>query len=135
MKTEYANDIRAALKEIIEGRNVKRSRHDLHIEGINLAPLFLEMLLELHYLPATVSDTPVSRGERVPAFYIADGVAHFGWVFWEKFTDRKLRKLFGTVVKNHKGDWAIQIPRHEPTIIYVNTDARIAMDVDNPSGF
>jgi hypothetical protein len=93
------------------------------------------MLLELHYLPATVSDTPVSPGERVPAFYVADGVAHVGWVFWEKFTDTKLRKLFGTVVKNRKGGWAIQIPRHEPTIIYVNTDVRIAMDVDNPSGF
>ena len=135
MNTEHPNDIRAALKEIIEGRNVKRSRHDLRIEAADLTPLFLEMLHELHYLPATVSDTPVSPGERAPAFYIVDGVAHFGWVFWEKFTERKLRKLFGTVVKNRKGDWAIQIPGHEPTTIYVNSDARIAMELDNPSRF
>jgi hypothetical protein len=129
------NDLRSALREIIEGKTVKRSRHDLRIGASDATSLFLELLHELRYLPTTVEDVTIRPGERVPAFLVEKGIAHFGWIFWEKFTDRKLRKLFGSAVKNRKGDWEVQISGQKPTVLYVNTDARFEMDIDQPSGF
>jgi hypothetical protein len=62
-------------------------------------------------------------------------VAYFGWVFWEKFSHRKLRKLFGSVVRNSKGDWAMQISDKGRSVIYANPDLTSEMDIENPSGF
>lgn len=135
MKTPTStNRLRSALREIIEGKTVKRARHDLRIGTSDASSLFLELLRELRYFPTTVGGVTIGPGERVPAFLVEKGIAHFGWIFWEKFTDRKLRKLFGSVVKNQKGDWAIQIAEGKPTILYANSEARIEMDIDQPSG-
>lgn len=82
-----------------------------------------------------VQDAAVEPGERAPGFYIDKATAYFGWVFWEKFTQLKLRKLFGSVVRNNKGDWAIQIPPQRKTVIYVNMSLKTEMDIENPSGF
>jgi hypothetical protein len=87
------------------------------------------------FLPTIVGEVDIRPGERVPAFYIDGTTAYFGWVFWEKFSQLKLRKLFGSVVRNEKGDWAIQIPPQRKTVIYANRDLTSEMDIDNPSGF
>jgi hypothetical protein len=74
----------------------------------------------------------VEIGERVPAFFIKETTAYFGWVFWEKFTDTKARKLWGSVIRNDKGDWAIQLPPTKPTPIYADVNQKIDMDADKP---
>ncbi len=121
-----------ALDDIVTGRGVKRARHELLLNGNPVVGQFL-LILEKHgFVKTTVGEIEVAVGERVPGFYIEETTAFFGWVFWEKFTDRKARKLWGSVVRNAKGDWAIQIPPTKPTPIYANSAQRIEMDPDKP---
>jgi len=44
-----------------------------------------------------------------------------------------MRKIFGSVDRNQKGDWAIMLGRKE--IVYVNVTLAEAMDVEHPSEF
>lgn len=127
--------IRDALREIVEGRIVKRSKHNLQHQGLDLTPIFVEELQAMGYSPTTVDAIDTQPGERVPAFYIDNGIAYFGWVFWEQFTSWKLRKLWGSVIKNSKGDWDIQIPATRQTTIYANERLKLEMDIDHPPEF
>jgi hypothetical protein len=127
--------VRDALRDIIEGKNVKRVKHELIYEGSDFTSLFVEELERSAYHPTTIEAVPVAPGERVPAFFIENSVAYFGWVFWEQFTSWKIRKLWGSVIKNQRGDWDIQIPVTRPTIIYANALLKIEMDIDHPPEF
>lgn len=127
--------VRDALRAIVEGKIVKRSRHDLHHDGMDLALLFIEELEKRGYRKTTVDALDLRPGERIPAFFIENGIAHFGWVFWEKFTSWKIRKLWGSVIKNKKGDWAIQIPGGRASPIYADEKLKIEMDIDHPPEF
>jgi hypothetical protein len=133
--TSTEQKIRDAFVDIIEGKNVKRIVHELRYEGNDISVLFIEELERRGYHPTTVDKVNVQPGERVPAFYIQDGVAYFGWVFWEQFTSWKLRKLWGSVLKNVKGDWEIQIPVTRATTIYANEALKLEMDIDHPPEF
>ena len=123
------------LKDIIEGRIVKRAKHELVWEMRDISLQFIEVLSNEGYLPAIVGSIDIQPGERVPAFYVDDATAYFGWIFWEKFSQLRLRKLFGSVVRNGKGDWAVQIPEKRKTIIYANVNLKSEMDIESPSGF
>jgi hypothetical protein len=129
------NELRAVFAEIIGGKSVKRSVHELRWGSRDVTLEFVDALAESGYRPMTVGDVPAGPGERVPAFFIDGGTAYFGWVFWEKFSTLKLRKLFGSVARNGKGDWAVQIPEKRLSVIYANPSAKGEMDIDNPSGF
>lgn len=122
----------AAFDDIITGTGVHRSKHELTIDRADVTYHFLAALKRHGYFPTTVGDVDVQPGERVPAFYIEKSTAYFGWVFWEKFTQWKLRKLWGSVVRNKKGDWAIQIPPAKSTTIYANPLLKIEMDIEHP---
>ena len=97
----------AALDDLILGRGVKRGRHEIPPAAL---PLFRERLAACRFAEAAVSDVAIEVGERVPAWLLRGGTADFGMVFWELFTEGYKRKLFGSEVRNRKGDWAIQIP-------------------------
>ena len=127
--------LRDALVAIIEGKIVKRIRHELIYEGKDLTALFVEELKRCGFLPTTVDQVHAQPGERVPAFYIEKSVAYFGWVFWEQFTSWKIRKLWGSVIKNKRGDWDIQISATRQTIIYANESLKLEMDIDHPPEF
>lgn len=71
----------------------------------------------------------VEPGFRVPAFYIKDYEAIFGWVFWEIFTQTKKRKLFGSAIKDQRGDWKIQITEEKDEFVYVNENKKIEIDL------
>ena len=73
-------------------------------------------------------------GQRAPAFHVDGSTAVFGWVFWEKFSERRMRKLFGSVVRNAKGDWAVQIPEKKKTPVFANVAQISEMDIDHPTG-
>ena len=124
--------IRDALRDIIEGKIVKRSTHELVYAGKDLTQEFIEELRRSGYLPTTVAEVDVQPGERVPAFTIEGTSAHFGWVFWERFTSRRLRKLWGSVRRNARGDWEIQIPPTRSTTLYANASLKLDMDIDHP---
>jgi len=123
-----------ALGEIIEGTHVKRARHELRWQGRSLAGLFRTELVRRGFRPLSVAETEVRPGQRAPAFHLEGDTAYFGWVFWEKFSETRSRKLFGSVVRNAKGDWLIQISPRQPAKIYVNLSLTTPMDIDLPSG-
>ena len=124
--------LREALAEIVRGSIVKRSVHDLAHDGRDLTEDFIAELSAQGYLPCRVTDVPVEPGERAPAFYIDRKIAYFGWVFWEQFTSWKIRKLWGSVIRNTRGDWTIQIPESGSAVIYANSSLTIEMDIDRP---
>lgn len=129
------DQLKEVLSDIVEGKIVKRARHELRWETRDVSSEFVDVLVEHGYRAATVATIDVQPGERVPAFYLENATAYFGWVFWEKFTQLRLRKLFGSVVRNAKGDWAIQISDKRNTVIYANPSLKSEMDIENPSGF
>lgn len=133
MKSHYPVPLEEVLTDIILGRGVERSKHELRYEGRDVTAEFSRSLERSGFKPTTVGALTLRPGERVPAFWIDDSTAYFGWVFWEKFTELKLRKLWGSVVRNKKGDWAIQIPPTKPTVIYANERLKIEMDIEQPS--
>ena len=128
-------DLRAVFAEIIEGKTVKRSVHELRWGTRDVTLEFVDALTEAGYLPATVAQVSVQPGERVPGFFIEEGTAYFGWVFWEKFSTLRLRELFGSVARNGKGDWRVQIGEKRRSVIYARASEKSEMDIDNPSGF
>jgi hypothetical protein len=132
LTTNSAN-LEAVFDDIITGRGVHRSKHELSIDGKDVTFPFLSALKRHGYGSTTVTDVDVQPGERVPAFYLKESTAYFGWVFWEKFTEWKLRKLWGSVVRNKKGDWAIQLPPNKPVPIYANSSLKLEMDIEHPS--
>ncbi len=69
-------ELYAAFADIIEGKVVKRSKHDLMWQSKDATALFLEALESSGYLPTRVGNVPVEPGERVPAFYIAEHTAY-----------------------------------------------------------
>lgn len=131
----FHNELHEVFRDIIDGRIVKRAKHELKWDTRDVTFDFIDALTAAGYKQTLVQDVDVQPGERVPAFFIEDGVAYFGWVFWEKFSQLKLRKLFGSVVRNAKGDWAVQISDKRRSVIYANTRLKTEMDIENPSGF
>lgn len=135
MSTPVQERLREALSAVIEGRFVKRVKHELIYEGEDLTPVFTGELARHGYRTTVVEAVNVEPGERVPAFLVDGGVAYFGWVFWEQFTSWKIRKLWGSVIKNSRGDWEIQIPATRNTVIYANEALKLEMDIDHPPEF
>ena len=127
--------LREALADIVDGKTVKRVKHELVHNGKDITLLFIEELQRKGFAPSSVDAIAIEPGERVPAFYIDHGIAYFGWVFWEQFTSWKIRKLWGSVIKNIRGDWDIQIPSTRTTTIYANPLLKLEMDIDHPPEF
>ena len=132
MRSQLDKRLRDTFREIIDGKNVKRSKHELVFGGIDVSNVFIEELDKKNFRPALVADVHCKEGTRVPAFVLEGTEAFFGWVFWEKFTERRLRKLFGSVVRNEKGDWAVQVPEGGRTLVYANVALTLEMDIDHP---
>jgi len=132
MRSQLDKRLRDAFREIIDGKTVKRSKHELVFGGIDVTNVFVEEMDKKNFLPSTVENVPCDQGERVPAFYVEESQAYFGWIFWEKFTEGKLRKLFGSEIRNEKGDWTIQIPAGSRKTVYANAALTAEMDIDHP---
>ncbi len=121
----------SALDDLILGRGVKRGRHDV---PPGLGPLFRARLAALGFVETTVGGVEIEVGVRVPAWLLGPGVADFGIVFWEIFTDRARRKLFGSEVRNAKGDWEIQLPPSSPRTIWAGLGLAETYDASRPIG-
>lgn len=130
-----AAEIREVLQDIVEGRVVKRAKHELRWDARDVTLEFISVLESAGYQSTLVRNIDIQPGERVPAFFIEGSTAYFGWIFWEKFSQLRLRKLFGSVVRNGSGDWAIQISEKRNSVVYANPVLKAEMDIENPSGF
>ena len=125
--------MKAVLLDVIEGKTVERRKIELRLNAVSLVSEFTELLIQSGYRPTTVADVDVRAGMKVPAYLLEESTAYFGWVFWEKFTDNKLRKLWGSSVRNSKGDWELQIGEKKRTTVFANPSKAIEMDIDRPS--
>ncbi|CUU01405.1 hypothetical protein JGI1_00244 [Candidatus Thermokryptus mobilis] len=120
--------IEETLEDVILGKfNVPKI--ELLYEGKDLVEIFVQKLINLNFQPKKVNEVNVEIGFRVPAFYIKDKTAYFGWVFWEIFTETKKRKLFGSAIKNQRGDWEIEITDKSDEVIFVNESKSIEIDL------
>ncbi len=126
-------DLSSLLDIFVQGSDVKRAKLELRWNGSDISGEFVSALERNGYRRSTVSNIDLHPGERVPAFVVVESYAWFGWVFWEKFTERRLRKLFGSVVRNSKGDWQLQITSKMATPLYVNMELKTDMDIDAPA--
>lgn len=120
-----------ALDDLILGRGVKRGRHELSPEAL---ALFRDRLAALGFQPTSVGAVDIEVGTRVPAWVLRPPFADFGTVFWEVFTDRKRRKLFGSVVRNGKGDWDIQLNAQSAETIHAKPALAESYDATRPVG-
>jgi hypothetical protein len=121
-------DLLSAFDGIIEGKLVNRNILDLDYEGKDCSEAFISRLKLRGFVERRVGEIDVQFEERVPAFVIRNGTAYFGWVFIERFTERKSRKLFGSVARNAKGDWLIQISHKSDESVYANRDLKCGME-------
>lgn len=122
-------EISAILDDIILGRGVKRSVHNLEYGSSIYASLFIDRLRLYKYQPRRVKEIDIEVSWRAPAFLINNKTAIFGYVFWELFTESKKRKLFGSVVKNEKGDWKYTLSENNNDIVFVNLDRQEEIDI------
>jgi hypothetical protein len=121
----------AAIDDLILGRGVKRGRHALPTEAVET---FLERLDANGFRLLGVGEIAIEVGQRVPGWVLRGNVADFGTVFWEVFTPRAKRKLFGSEVRNEKGDWEIQLYPTSKEKVRANPDLVESYDASRPIG-
>jgi len=122
-------EISEILDDIILGRGVKRSVHNLEYDSSIFTGLFIDRLRLYKFRPVALNKIEIEVGHRAPAFLISGKTAIFGYVFWEVFSEIKKRKLFGSVVKNEKGDWKYVIPENSSSIVFINIDKQEEIDL------
>ena len=120
-----------AIDDLILGRGVRRGRHHLPAE---LRFLFVERLELNGFEEVSVASIDVAVGSRVPAWVLTGEVADFGMVFWEIFTERTKRKLFGSEVRNAKGDWDVLIPAGSSRPVWTAPSLVESYDASRPVG-
>lgn len=125
-------EVAATLRSLAEGR-IQRSRHDLRLEGRDFSRDFEAVLRQEGYTPLRVRDLRLRPGIRHPAWFLKDGEAFFGYVFLEKFEEGSRRPLFGSVVRDYRGDWAVLLTRSSREAVWVKLGEASPFDEDRPS--
>ena len=124
-------ELSSALDDLILGRGVARGRHSMRFRDRIVRAELEERLAANGFRPMTVAETQIEPGERVPAFYLHDEVADFGYIRWEIFTPRSRRKLFASEVRRVDNDeWAIQLNLSSPEKVWASPERKEKHDVD-----
>lgn len=123
----------SAFDDFIEGKVVPRQVVTLSGYGVDgecrdVDRVFVSRLKAHGFEERRVGEIELGFEERLPAFVIRDGKAYFGWVFIERFSEKRSRKLFGSVVRNKKGDWLLQVPSNSVVPVYVNPGLKLEME-------
>jgi hypothetical protein len=124
-------DLVSALDDLVLGRGVARGRHLLVVDGRDVSAEFLDRLRANGFREALVREIEIEPGQRVPAFFVHDETADFGYVRWEIFTPRSRRKLFASEFRRQDThEWAIQIAPGSSLLIHANTALTERHDVE-----
>lgn len=122
-------EIAEILDDIILGRGVKRTIHDLQYDEKVYTQLFIERLQLFKFRPVAVKNIQIEVGKRSPAFYLKEKNAIFGYIFWEVFSDKHKRKIWGSVVRNEKGDWKYILPGNSSEAVFINLNKQEEIDI------
>jgi len=128
LRQHLKEDLKGVFYDIIAG-NVKRSVHHLIYQDSDYTPLFLSCLKDKSYLPVALKDIQLEIGRRIPGFYIDGSTAFFGHLFWEVFDDRHKRKIWGSVIRNEKGDWKYILSGNSSKEVYLNLNKSQEVDI------
>ena len=124
-------ELAEALDDLILGRGVARGRHELVVRGRAVRSEFEERLGANGFAATTVRAVEIAAGERVPAFFLEEGAADFGWVRWEIFTPRSRRKLFASERRRTDNqEWAVQLPLSSLETIWACPSRKERHDVE-----
>ncbi len=124
-------ELAGALDDLILGRGVARGRHSLRHQGRRVRREFEERLLANGFRPMTVREGPIKAGERIPAFYLHEDIADFGYIRWEIFTPRSRRKLFQSEYRRPDNqEWAVQLALASPEKVWADPDRKAPHDVE-----
>jgi hypothetical protein len=124
-------ELASALDDLILGRGVARGRHSLRHQGRLVRAEMEERLAANGFRPTTVREAPIEAGEKIPAFYLHDETADFGWIRWEIFTPRSRRKLFASEYRRPDNDeWAVQLNLSSPETVWASPERKERHDVD-----
>lgn len=123
------NELKEVFYDIILGHGVKRSVHSLMYRDKDYASFFIECLKEKAFYPNELKSVNVEIGRRIPGFYVKDSVAYFGYLFWEVFHDRQKRKIWGSIVRNKKGDWKYILSGNSSNIVFLNFNKIQEVDI------
>ncbi len=124
-------ELSEALDDLIQGRGVARGRHGLTHGGRDVSAEFRERLAANGFAPLTVRDAAIEAGQRIPAFFLHDGLADFGWIRWEIFTPRSRRKLFASEHRRSDNqEWAVQINLGSTETVWADPSRVERHDVD-----
>ncbi|HYB53635.1 MAG TPA: hypothetical protein VEG84_07205, partial [Thermoanaerobaculia bacterium] len=74
------SELEAALDDLILGRGVARGRHQMRLRGRSVRAEFEGRLAANGFHPMTVREAKIEAGERLPAFYLHDDTADFGYI-------------------------------------------------------
>jgi hypothetical protein len=120
-----------ALDDLILGRGVARGRHSLVHRGRLVRDEFVERLRANGFRPMTVREAPIEAGEKIPAFYLHDDVADFGWFRWEIFTPKSRRKLFASEYRRpDNSEWDVQLNLASTETAWARPEAKEKHDVE-----
>jgi hypothetical protein len=124
-------ELASALDDLILGRGVARGRHSLRHQGRLVRSEMEARLAANGFRPTTVREAPIEAGEKIPAFYLHDETADFGWIRWEIFTPRSRRKLFASEYRRPDNDeWAVQLNLSSPETVWASPERKERHDVD-----
>ena len=124
-------ELAAALDDLILGRGVARGRHELTHRGRQVAAELTERLVANGFVPTTVREAAIEPGERIPAFYLHDDLADFGYIRWEIFTPRSRRKLFQSEYRRPDNlEWAVQLNLSSPEKVWASPERKERHDVE-----
>jgi hypothetical protein len=124
-------ELASALDDLILGRGVARGRHSMRHQGRLVRAELEERLLANGFHPMTVRDAEIEPGERVPAFYLHDETADFGYIRWEIFTPRSRRKLFQSEYRRpDNNEWAVQLNLSSPEKVWTSPERKERHDVE-----
>ena len=125
----YNSQLEEIFFDIITGNGVKRTVHNLVFQNIDYSDLFINCLNKKAFNPFPLKTTKLLTGIRIPGFYLEKKTAIFGYLFWEVFSERKKRKIWGSVIRNQKGDWKYILSGHSSKVVYLNMSKIQEVDI------
>ena len=122
------SDIKEVFYDIILGK-VKRSVHHLIYKNRDYTSLFISCLKKKSYTPVLLKSVEIDIGVRIPGFYLDNSTAFFGYLFWEVFHDKHKRKIWGSIIRNEKGDWKYLLSGNSSKKVYLNLNKIQEVDI------